>query len=99
MIDDNGTIISLTDDEGVEWEFEHIATLEIDGTSYVGLVSTEEDEASPDFGQLYILKIITEDSGEEILASIDDQEEFNLVADEFEKFFEENEIEIEDEQE
>ena len=65
-------IYTLTDEEGNEKEFEHIDTLEDNGTVYMAFIPAElnlEEEA-----EVVILKIVEED-GEELLASVDDEEE------------------------
>lgn len=64
--------VILTDEEGNEKEFEHIDTLEDNGTVYMAFIPAElnlEEEA-----EVVILKIVEED-GEELLASVDDEEE------------------------
>ena len=64
--------VILTDEEGNEKEFEHIDTLEDKGTVYMAFIPAElnlEEEA-----EVVILKIVEED-GEELLASVDDEEE------------------------
>ena len=62
--------VILTDEEGNEKEFEHIDTLE-DKSKVKALRKEEnlEEEA-----EVVILKIVEED-GEELLASVDDEEE------------------------
>lgn len=64
--------VILTDEEGNEKEFEHIDTLEDNGIVYMAFIPAElnlEEEA-----EVVILKIVEED-GEELLASVDDEEE------------------------
>ena len=64
--------VILTDEEGNEKEFEHIDTLEDTGPVYMAFIPAElnlEEEA-----EVVILKIVEED-GEELLASVDDEEE------------------------
>lgn len=79
------TIITLTDEEGNENQFEHIATCELDGCTYYALVPLDgiEDEE----GEYVILKIDVDDDGEEILVTIDDDDEFERVADYFDDKF------------
>lgn len=93
----DGTLITLMDEDGNEKEFEHIATMDHNGSSYVALIPAfqEPEELVEGNGQLVILKMVTDENGEDILSSIDDDEEFDTVASEFEKLLE-NEYEIED---
>jgi hypothetical protein len=53
----------------------------------------EPEELVESDGELVILKIIVDDSGEEILSSIDDDDEFDAVSSKFEKMLE-NDYEI-----
>jgi uncharacterized protein YrzB (UPF0473 family) len=82
-----GTLITLLDDEGKEHEFEHLATLEYNEESYVALVPSYETpaESLEGDGELVILKVVTDENGDELLASIEDDTEFEAVAKEFEK--------------
>jgi len=76
--------ITVTDDEGNEFELEHLGTLELNGTMYMSFVPADMDEDDEDFG-LILLKVIEKD-GEELLADIDDEAELDAV---YEKFMEE----------
>ena len=80
--------VILTDEDGNEKEFEHIDTLEDNGTVYLAFIPAElnlEEEA-----EVVILKIVEED-GEELLASVDDDEEnlrlYNLFMDRLEDMY------------
>ena len=96
-----GTLITLLDEEGKEHEFEHLASLEHEGSSYVALVpaySEPEDILNSD-GELVILKVITdEESGDDLLEAIKDDDEFEAVSAKFEELLE-DEYEILDEDE
>ena len=74
-------LLTLSDEDGNEQEFEIIASLEIGDDFYYALVPvTDENSLTGDDGDLVILKVVTEDTGEEILATIDDDEEYDKVA-------------------
>ena len=68
---------TLTDEEGVEREFDIIGSLEMDGNEYFALVAVEGDEDE------YIILKVVEENGEEVLITIDDDDEFDRVADAF----------------
>ena len=79
-----GEFISLTDEEGTEFELEYCTTVEYDGSVYMAFLTvteadedTEEPEESEDDG-LVILKVIQVD-GEDQLATLDNEEELNAV--------------------
>jgi uncharacterized protein YrzB (UPF0473 family) len=73
-------IITLTDEEGVETDFEVVASLEIDGVIYYALMPVEDNEN----GECVILKLEKDENGEDILSTIDDDDEYDRVADAFE---------------
>lgn len=83
--------LTLTDEEGREIEFEHVASVEIDGETYVGLIEVFDDPAAQlqSDGQLVILKVIEDDAGEEVLVTIDNDEELTRAVKAFEKELEE----------
>ena len=85
--------VSVTDDEGNEFELEHLGTLEYNGQDYMAFVPADMDEDDEDFGMI-LLKVIEQD-GEQLLADIDDEEELNAV---YEQFMEELFADEEDEE-
>ncbi len=76
-------IITLLDENDQETDFEVIATLKVNSTDYAILIPLNKlgDEA-------FIFKMI-EENGEYVLESIEDDEEFNMVADAYEELIEE----------
>ncbi len=70
--------VTLTDEDGVEKNFDIIGTLELDGNMYFALVDAESDE-----DEYIILKSVIDENGDEILITIDDDDEFDKVADAF----------------
>ena len=86
MSEDFGpNFITLTDEDGNEIELEYVDAIEVDGKTYMAFFPTVEDEAdeakAEDFG-LVILKSITE-NGEELLSTLDSDEELDKVYDLF----------------
>ena len=78
--------ITLVDEDGVETEFEHVDTLEQGGQTYVALVPVYDkaSEVLNDQGELVILKVVLdEETGEEVLSTIEDDDEYDDVADAF----------------
>ena len=75
-------IFTLTDEEGNESEFELIGELEIDDTTYLALIPLEGDE-----DEYVVLKVEVDENGDELLVTIDDDDEFDRVADAFEDSF------------
>lgn len=84
----DGTLITLMDEDGNEHEFEHLATLDHEGSTYVALVPayTEPEEFVESDGELVVLRMTTDaETGDDMLESISDENEFRAVLDEFEE--------------
>ena len=74
-------IITLTDQDGNEVEFEHEITVEYNGSYYVVLTATEDMEDCM-AGESIILKIIRDpETDEDMYAEIESEEEYNAVYD------------------
>ncbi len=86
-------IITLSDDDGKEYTFEVLDVLEDEDNRYLALLPTFEDQKKmlEDSGELVIVKVMEED-GEEYFCEIEDDDEYETVADAFvdrlEDFFE-----------
>ena len=75
MADQYGSdFISVVDDEGTEYEFEVLSTLEYNGNTYLAAIPASE-ELNP---EVIIFKS-TEEDGESILSIIEDEEEQEAV--------------------
>ena len=74
-------IFILIDDEGKETEFALLGSVTLDDQLYLALVPAEESE-NPDDSYV-ILKPETDDKGEEVLSTIEDDDEFERVAEIF----------------
>ena len=90
-------IVVLTDEEGNETQFEVIDVKEYNGNTYYALIPLEDDAETDEAVDFVILKSEKDENGEEILVTVDDDEEFYDVADLFEDIqFDELEYEDED---
>jgi uncharacterized protein YrzB (UPF0473 family) len=79
---------TLTDEEGNELEFELIGSGEVDGVMYYAMIPAEDaDDEGKDTFEYVILTSETDENGEESLFTIDDDEEFDRVADFFDDMF------------
>ncbi len=87
------TFITVTDEDGQEIVLEFVDALEYNGAMYQAFFPAEtegEETDDPDSG-LVILKVIHED-GEDMLSTLDSEEEMNAVYDLFiESLFDEEE--------
>ena len=76
---------TLVDEEGNESEFEVIGEHEMDGVIYYALIPVDEDS-----DEYVILKQGKDEDGEDCLVSVDDDDEFEKIAEIFEdELFEE----------
>lgn len=82
--------ITLTDEDGNEFELEHLDTLELNGETYMAFLPAEYEDEDPskdleedDLG-LIILKVV-EENGVEELSTLDSDEELEAV---YERFME-----------
>ena len=79
-------VFTLTDEDGNEIEFEVIGQHEMNGEHYVALLPVEEEEKAAkggDFEWEYVILKLAKDGDEEILVTVDDDEEFDNSADYF----------------
>ena len=78
------TFITVTDENGDEIELEYVDSLEYDGVTYTAFfpAEVEGDDAPEEELGLIILKTIVE-NGEEILSTLDSDEELSAVYDLF----------------
>ena len=80
-------IFTLTDEEGNEIEFELIAQCERNDTKYFAMIPMDDDSKNnDDICEYVILKLFVED-GEEVLVTVDDDEELDDIADYFDDLF------------
>ena len=69
-------LITITDEDGVEYELEILSTVEYAGSLYYALAPAEEGEEEE--LEVSILKAVMED-GEEILCAVEDENELETV--------------------
>ncbi len=70
--------ITITDEDGIEYELEVLATLDYNNSTYLALIPAMDDE-SEDL-EVSILKSVTED-GEDLLCAVEDATELQTVYD------------------
>lgn len=77
-------IITLCDDDGKEYTFEVLDAVETEDSRYLALLPVYEDpqEFLDDSGELVIVKV-EEENGEEFFSEIEDDDEYETIADAF----------------
>lgn len=87
--------ITITDEDGQEYELEVLATVEYNGAEYLGVCPADAGENEDADLEVSILKVEEED-GEEILCAVTDEEELQAVYDLLLELPEEDDEEEED---
>lgn len=76
-MDQEYDVISITDEDGVEYELEILSTVTYRGAEYLALTPADAPEDTEEV-EVSILKSVTED-GEPLLVAVEDEEELEAV--------------------
>lgn len=78
MSDDFGSdYLTIEDQDGNTFELEVLGDFDYEGQTYLAALPADMEETDPDYG--IILLRVEEEDGEEIFASIDDDDELDKV--------------------
>lgn len=69
--------LTIEDENGETFEMEVLGTFEYNDNEYLAALPADMDETDPDFG--IVLLRVEEEDGEEVYASIDDDDELDAV--------------------
>lgn len=85
--DYNPDIVSVSDDDGKEYQFEVLDRIETDDARYVALTPADlsDEDILNGAGELIILRVQEDEDGETYLCPIEDDKEFNEIGDIFEE--------------
>ena len=75
--------VTISDDDGNDYVLEYLDTIELDDELYMAFLPTDIDEDDEGYG-FVILQVVEED-GEELLATVDDDD---LLDDLYDRFME-----------
>lgn len=93
--DYGANIISITDEDGVEYELEVLSSVTYRGVEYLALTPADADDETEEL-EVSILKSVEED-GEPVLVAVEDETELETVYDLLmQSLFEDEEEEEED---
>lgn len=76
-LDDDDTTVLIQDEEGNDREFDCVDVIEVDGQDYAVLVPLDAPDEEADVA--LIMRLETDDEGDEVLCWIDDEDEFTHV--------------------
>lgn len=80
---EENNVLTFYDDNDNEIELEIVDSFEIDGKKYVALATPEDIEGESEESEVYIMRIESESSGEDIFVYIEDENELNAAFDMF----------------
>lgn len=102
VFDEEFPVLVLVDDEGVEHEFELLAEMEIEDEKYRVLIPLDDCECECECGceedlddseaEVVILKVVLDEAGNEFLSDIENDEEWEKVADAWQELVESEEV-------
>ena len=95
MMEERDDILVLIDENGEEEEFEYIDSIQMDGNEYIVLSplnkNDKNDNENDDLAEeVVILKVDTNENGEESFITVDDEDELDAVFEEFKNRMEED---------
>ncbi len=82
MLEEEVEVVTLTDEDGNESDFEVIGELVVDGVKYMAFMAIDGDD-----DEYVVLRCETDEGGELSLVTIDDDDEFDRVSDAFDDAF------------
>ncbi len=85
--EEEGIFCTLTDEDGKEIDFEVIGEAEIDGAYYYAMEPVGAENSDDGIIEYVLLKKDTDEDGEEVFVTIDDEDEFDKVAAYFDEMF------------
>ena len=85
MADEKDDVVVLVDENGEEVEFEHLDTIELNGSEFVVLLpmGADEDAEETEVDEVVILKIEHNDNGEDSFITVEDEDQLQVVFEEF----------------
>ena len=86
MNENEREFFTLVDEDGSEIEFEKIGEVSIGEKTYFAMIPADSAEKAEDDGgfcEYVVLRLEKDENGEDTLVSVDDDEEFDNVADVF----------------
>lgn len=78
--------VTIIDDEGNEFELEMLDTIDYNGESFAAFLPTDIPEDDPDYG-LIILRIVTDENGDDLYESVDEDDKLQEVYEAFMTLF------------
>ncbi len=87
--------VTLDLDNGTQAECQVITIFDVSGQDYIALLPVDENEEPNGEGEVYIYRYAEDKDGNPSLSNIEDDEEYEAVADRFDELLDEAEFEDE----
>jgi uncharacterized protein YrzB (UPF0473 family) len=82
-------LLTLTDEEGIEMEFQILDQIDTEEGHFLALLPVEEADDEDENGAYYILKEEIDENGESMLAEVEDEALLDRLAEIFQAHFDE----------
>lgn len=83
-------ILTFTDDDGNNVDYEIVDSFELDGLRFVALAEPETEENADSESYVYIMQLVSESEEEDILVQIEDEKLLDKAFEEFKSRCEED---------
>lgn len=87
ITEEEALIITLTDEDGTDIEFEVIGEAVLDEVTYYAMMPVENANAEEGIVEYVLLKKEQDEDGEDLFITLDDEDEFEKVAAYFDELF------------
>ena len=94
-LDDEDMFVTLDLDDGSSMECHILTIFEADGRDYIALLPVAEEKQPNEDGEVFIYRYSEDAEGNPSLENIEDDEEYEMVADAFDELLDEEEFNAE----
>ncbi len=91
--DDSDIRVTLSMDDGSSVECEILTIFDTDGQNYIALLPLDENEEPNEDGEVFIYRYFEDEEGNPSLENIEDDAEYEAVADRFDELLDDAEFE------
>lgn len=88
-LEDEEIFVTLDLDDGSSVECEILTIFEVNGRDYIALLPVDENEQPDEESEVFIYRYSEDEEGNPSLENIEDDEEYEIVADRFDELLDE----------
>ena len=97
--EDNDIVVTLELDDGTEMQCGILTIFEANKKEYIALIPLDDDGNSNDEGEVLIYRYAEDGEGNPSLTNIEDDDEYEIVADRFDELLDEEEFDDDEDEE